>query len=1461
MEFPEAGHRRFQLEPSYASETFEKVLLTLVAENGNLVDKAHKLCLLLEQAIPGSVACVYSLTPSRRPRVFCAPNAPPELTSTLLNVELGLAKGAIVSDVIPLPPSPFSNEAGSIRKTGLVPPKSITGLNRYWSMPVIDAGGVLVGRIGLAVDAEAEPSADQVRMLDAAAHALGLVIRQNREQASEPGRDEFQRLLDFNALLVSVSELIAESHSDTQLLQGICELAVRHARLKLAWIGMPDAQGRFTFIAAAGEATGFLEGLVISAHGEDPAGQGSTGRTWREGRSYYHRSFGATPFLHPWLERAARYGINACASLPITRHGRMWAVMSVYHGEPDVFENALQDLLGTLAVNISRGLDRLDLHHQEHQTQTLNQAILDGASFGVILCRDADILFVNPRALDILGRPDQDWLAGKRIPFPPEGASAQDGPMTLRRWRETQRSTVFETSFERPDGSHCWLRFEGSPFEHERYNEMWTLIDVTAEREAQDRQILLAHALSSVHEGVLIVDCEMRAVYVNDGFVQLTGYSIEDMQGRNYKLLQGPGTDESTISMMRRSLARGETFSGEVLNYRKDGSEFWNLVTINPLRDDQGEITHYVCVQRDITTLRSLSTQLEYQAYHDALTGLPNRRALEVHLAEAIARAERSGRMVAVGLIDLDDFKLVNEHFGHDIGDRLLQFITRRWQALLQPQEYLARVGGDEMAVVIEDVDPVRYQRALEKRLELLHGVVEQPVALDYGVSPEIALSMGVALFPNDAQDAGVLMRLADGALHRAKQNKAQVDRWWEMHGSHTGGLETDERIDPYGAEAAHILADIEPMLRRLSKVFVDSFYEKPPPDKVFQQIIARLPGEDLNAFKRNLSGHLCLVLGAQTTRRELETSSRYFGRVRIMVGIEGVLMLRIFSYYRQRLFDHLNSQPMVARQRYRILQIAEQRLQDDVQVQLTVQGEIQTQFVEHTIRPWPEKLGTWSDAISQELTALGKLPGIKAALLIRQSSRGVFKIEASAGPAGQQVADIFRLSGIETSNTSLLSSNESLMSRTWHTGVIQSSPAHALEQVSPAWDDFFASLSALRINSSAHVPVLNDSGRPVAVITLMGSYPNQFESIWSRQFARNLQQRWGEIWLRCTQPPPAISQEQSILYRQRLFGGGLRMFVQPVVDLQTGRCVRVEALARLVIGEGQILGPGIFLPLLGDAELDRIFRLGLEQVLPKIAVWDAQGLKVGVSLNLPPRTLLDADCALWVKEALERHGVPAERLALELLETEEIDPAAKDAAIERLLALGVKLVMDDLGSGFSSLKRLASVPFDTIKVDQGLLARVREEPVRTLSLVSSVIQMGVDFGQKVVVEGLEDAGMIEAAVLLGANLGQGYGLARPMPMDNLVAWSRHFKIATKTGRLETPLGALAFHWRESRNGQGSQQPLASCPLTLYLRRVGAGYGDAVRWHGLLHKEPPDPDAARQLMDALVRIVRQEAPH
>ena len=845
-------------------------------------------------------------------------------------------------------------------------------------------------------------------------------------------------------------------------------------------------------------------------------------------------------------------------------------------------------------------------------------------------------------------------------------------------------------------------------------------------------------------------------------------------------------------------------------------------------------------------------------ARRDVLTGLMNRLALAEQLPRALAQARRGGKVLAVGMIDLDDFKLVNDRHGHEAGDALLRELGQRLQATLREIDFVARLGGDEFVIVIVDLDASRAMHQLQIILGRVHEVVEKPFAIAAGVSAEVGMSLGLALFPSDGDAEDTLLRKADAALYQAKTHKADRVDWWHLGAAATEQLTRESAVDPYCAEAAERLAKAQPYFDSVAAAFVEQFYDRLTLDGLPASIFRNLAPSQMQQLKRKQAEHLRFLLAPQTTRQDVLDRARRLGRIHALVGVSSSVLVQSMAVYRRLLSDHLNVSPMASSTRYRLLVDAESRIQDDIQAELEVLEDVAATYVGILSQPLPKSGAVWADASAVELKALGELPGILAAVLLRLDHHGILTAEDSAGPRAAEIADVLQAPGLEAVIDGRSERGQGVGALAWRTMEVQSTPSFANDPRYRFWQDH----TATGIASILAVPIGAD-GHVVALLVLFGSSPNQFESAWMRQFGQSLRRRWEEIWSRCGTAVTAdvVPQDVARSYRERLFAGGLAMYVQPVADLRSGAVPKVEALARLVLPDGSVVPPGKFLPLLGDEELHEVFRQGLDQSLAHVATWDAAGVQVDISVNMPPSTLLDSDCPQQVLAALRKHGIAPGRLTLELLESQTIEQAGQSAVIDRLVGLGVRLAMDDLGAGYSSLQRLSTLPFHVIKIDQGLLAQLRAAPLQILGLVGTLVQLGRDLDKEVIVEGLEDDAVIEAATHLGASLGQGYGIARPMPAQALPGWIRTFRLPRHGERISSVLGALAFHWRYAHADAGhGVLGLHDCPLTPFLAAMDGDTDRVQALHARIHAGDGGREASAELMDWLVDRAETAVP-
>jgi diguanylate cyclase (GGDEF)-like protein/PAS domain S-box-containing protein len=310
--------------------------------------------------------------------------------------------------------------------------------------------------------------------------------------------------------------------------------------------------------------------------------------------------------------------------------------------------------------------------------------------------------------------------------------------------------------------------------------------DVTERKQAENEarnnieQIKIRdHVLSQISQGVLISDPQRKLTYANKGIEKLTGYKASELIGNSCAILQGKETDQGTIQTMRTALNEEREFKGEILNYRKDGTEFWNDLTITPIFDDDRKLIHFIGVQHDITRHKLNEERIRKLALYDSLTQLPNRRLLNDRLGQTLAASKRSGRYGAVMFIDLDNFKPLNDQHGHEVGDLLLIEAANRLKKSVREIDTAARFGGDEFVVVLSDLssDEAASIDQARQRAEVLLAELSSPYVLMISnpglaavcVEHQCTASIGIVLFINQVYMQDDIIKWADAAMYRAK--------------------------------------------------------------------------------------------------------------------------------------------------------------------------------------------------------------------------------------------------------------------------------------------------------------------------------------------------------------------------------------------------------------------------------------------------------------------------------------------------------------------------------------------------------------------------------------------------------------------------------------------------------------------------------------------------------------------
>ncbi|HEX2122213.1 MAG TPA: EAL domain-containing protein [Thermoanaerobaculia bacterium] len=324
-----------------------------------------------------------------------------------------------------------------------------------------------------------------------------------------------------------------------------------------------------------------------------------------------------------------------------------------------------------------------------------------------------------------------------------------------------------EVSLRRRDGQRVWLLESVHILDGDPEILEGTVIDITdrkqtetALRDSEERYRLMAENSTDM---ISRTTARGRFVYVSDAARHLLGYEPAEMVGRSIFEFAAP-EDHRVLRRVTELLDEPQTFTYRV--HRKDGSTLWFESTSRALRDADGEIAEVVAVSRDISERRRAEEQIEYQAYHDALTGLPNRSLFRDRLTVALAHAKRQQAPLAVMFLDLDRFKFVNDTLGHSFGDELLRALSARLRAVVREGDTIARMGGDEFTILLTDLKrPDDAAMVAQKLLD----TISHPVHLD-GQELYISTSIGIALYPSDGDTAEMLLQNADGAMYRAKE-------------------------------------------------------------------------------------------------------------------------------------------------------------------------------------------------------------------------------------------------------------------------------------------------------------------------------------------------------------------------------------------------------------------------------------------------------------------------------------------------------------------------------------------------------------------------------------------------------------------------------------------------------------------------------------------------------------------
>ena len=478
----------------------------------------------------------------------------------------------------------------------------------------------------------------------------------------------------------------------------------------------------------------------------------------------------------PTFEREAMEAFSIKTQLSVvikTRMGKPWLLglhhCSHYHDFSNDEIIIFNELANRLAESLNGMLALQNARRSEERVRTLVEHAPEA-----ILVFDVEsnqFIDTNMNAERLFGYP-REKLIGSNFAALSPALFNDASPATAMSAQYIQRAVAGEVlHFEWPfydaakNSVMCEVRLVRLPSD-EGILLRGSVTDISERKASEARMHKLSMALQQTADAVVITNRDGIVEYANAAYERLTGYSCAEILGHKPDFLGAGANEGHYYDELWKTIKAGHVFSDTLINRRKDGMLFYEEKTITPLKNSDGEITHFISTGRDITDRIETQERLRYMAHHDALTQLPNRSMMMDRLARAIVRARRDNTRVAILFIDLDHFKMINDTLGHDVGDRAIKEAARQLLSCLRASDTVVRFGGDEFVVLLEEIHT---QEEVAQLVNKVQVALSAPIHMQ-GQELFMSASIGVTLCPDDGDDVNTLLKHADIAMYRAKE-------------------------------------------------------------------------------------------------------------------------------------------------------------------------------------------------------------------------------------------------------------------------------------------------------------------------------------------------------------------------------------------------------------------------------------------------------------------------------------------------------------------------------------------------------------------------------------------------------------------------------------------------------------------------------------------------------------------
>lgn len=486
------------------------------------------------------------------------------------------------------------------------------------------------------------------------------------------------------------------------------------------------------------------------------------------------------PNWQPYQDLLKTEGLSTCWSTPIiSAGGVLYGTFAAYYRTPQKPDEQHIRLLQQAAVWVALAIE-LDYERQRRLAMTEKYSSFYTYHPDVIFELDQQgyIVSTNITARKITGY-SEEQIQGRHFNdfLPAEYHALADSVFEQVLQGHAQH---YEMPGYHASGEIMWFDLTNLPI---KQNQQVTGVfgiarDITLRRKNQENLRLLERGVSASSNGIIITDAseELLIVYVNPAFLTMTGYSREEVIGQPCRFLQVPETELHKIALINQAVREQKEFQISIKNYRKDGSWFWSRLMLGPVFDKEGNCTHFLGIQEDITQQRIHEDYIAHQHTHDQLTDLPNRQTFENLLQQAYEAQPDSLQPLTLFYIDLDDFQSMNDSLGHVIGDQIIKSVSERLQGLLQQADVLSRFNGDEFVLLMTGLHDQKSGIAVAEKIL---NIFSQPFQIN---SHKIHLSVSIGIVANNSsiQRSSELLNQAIMAMKEAKNQGRNTWHWYE---------------------------------------------------------------------------------------------------------------------------------------------------------------------------------------------------------------------------------------------------------------------------------------------------------------------------------------------------------------------------------------------------------------------------------------------------------------------------------------------------------------------------------------------------------------------------------------------------------------------------------------------------------------------------------------------------------